>query len=280
MSHLRALEQGGRHSPETIYSRRGALRRLAAALPGGLLDATAADLAAWRNGLTVAPGTITDYVSHAREFYDWAIGAGLLEENPAAGLVLPRRVRRLPRPIAETDLFTAVDSAPRRIRPWLVLAAWCGLRAKEIAYLRRENILDTVRPAALLIAEDATKGTRERMVPLCAYALGELHAYGLAASGYVFRRRDGQRGPNSPGRISHMTNDYLHGLGIAATLHQCRHRFATQAYRGRRDLRMVQELLGHANPSTTAGYAAFDQGDAVGVVEDLPAPGRLRVVTG
>jgi integrase/recombinase XerC len=100
-SHLRALEQGGRHSPETVYSRSGALARLAAALPGGLLDATAADLAAWRASLTVAPGTITDYVSHAREFYDWAQSAGLIEKNPTTGLVLPRRRRRLPRPIAE-----------------------------------------------------------------------------------------------------------------------------------------------------------------------------------
>jgi integrase/recombinase XerC len=280
MSHLRALEQGGRHSPETVYSRRGALMRLAAALPCGLLDAAAADLAAWRAGLAVAPETVTDYVSHAREFYDWAIGAGFIDENPASGLVLPRRRRRLPRPIAEDDLFAAVAAAPARIRPWLVLAAWCGLRAKEIAYLRRENILDTVRPAALLIAEDATKGSRERIVPLSAYALGELHAAGLPASGWAFRRCDGRPGPNSPGRVSHLCNDYLHGLGIAATLHQCRHRFGTMTYRGRRDLRMVQELLGHANPSTTAGYAAFDQGDAVGVVEDLPAPGRLRAVTG
>jgi hypothetical protein len=41
---------------------------------------------------------------------------------------------------------------------------------------------------------------------------------------------------------------------------------------------MVQELLGHAHPGTAAGYAAFDQADAAAAVEDLPAPGRLRVV--
>lgn len=277
--HLRALEQGGRHSPETVYSRRRALARLAAALPGGLLDAAAADLAAWRAALTVAAGTITDYVSHAREFYDWAVGAGLIDENPAAGLILPRRARRLPRPIAEDDLMTAITGAPDRIRIWLILAAYCGLRAKEIAYLRREHVLDTARPPGLLIADDATKGNRERFVPLSPYPLGELRAYGLPASGWVFLRRDGKPGPNSPNRVSHLMNDYLHGRGIKATLHQGRHYFATEYYRLNPDLRKLQELLGHQNPATTAIYTFVDQTDAMAVLCQFPVPRHLRAVS-
>jgi integrase/recombinase XerC len=280
LRHLRDLQLRGQ-TPDTVYCRRRALARLAAALPVPVLDATAADLADWRAGLSVGPGTVVGYVSHAREFYAWAITAGLITENPAADLPVPPLPRRLPRPIGEQDLFAAIAGAPDRIRPWLVLAGWAGLRAKEIAGLRRENVLDRVSPPLLIVAHDATKGRTERAVPLCAFALRELLAAGLPASGWVFRRRDDQPGPNRPWIVSQLCNEYLHGLGITATLHQLRHRFGTETYRGRRDLRLVQELLGHASPSTTAGYAAVDQADAADVVEHLAVPSvppRLRAL--
>lgn len=280
-AHLRALQAGGRHSPETIYYRRQHLARLGTALGKPLLEASAAELAAWREALTVAPGTITDYVVHTREFYGWAVREQLLDgDSPAVGLVAPRRARRLPRPIGEDDLLAAVDDAPPRIRPWLVLAGWAGLRAKEIAFLRRENVLDTARQPGLLIAEDATKGHREHLVPLCPFALEEILAAGLPASGWVYRRLDGRPGPNSPNRVSHLCNEYLHSLGIDATLHQCRHRFATEMFAEGGDLRQVQELLGHASPTTTSGYVAWNQAGAADVVARLRVPRRLKVVGG
>ncbi len=277
--HLDWMRQRGL-AASTICKRRRELARLAAALPVPLTEATSPMLAAWRAGLTVGDDAVCNYAGAAREFYRWAAGRGLIDYDPAAGLPVPRRGRHLPRPVAEDDLFSALALAPGRIRPWLVLAAWCGLRACEIAWLRRRHVLDTARPPVLLIASDATKGTAERVVPLCGFALGELRAAGLPASGWVYRRRDGRGGPNQPHTISHLANDYLHSLGIGATLHQLRHRFGTETYRHRRDLRMVQELLGHADPATTAGYAAYFQDDAAAAVEALPVPGRLRAVTG
>jgi integrase/recombinase XerC len=276
-------------SADTIACRRRALARLNRALSVPLLDASAADLAAWRAGLTVGPDSVIGYIGQARVFYDWAVGAGLVERNPAAGLPVPRPARRVPRPIAEADLFAAIDAAPPRVRPWLVLAAWCGLRAKEIAYLRREHVLDAARPPVLLIARDATKGRSERIVPLCAYALGELLAAGLPASGWVFRRGDGRRGPNTPARVSQVASRYLKSQAIPATLHQLRHRFGTQAYQASRDLRAVQGLLGHASPRTTAGYADYANTSAIEAVNALPTPesatgrigtGQRRVISG
>ena len=90
------------------------------------------------------------------------------------------------------------------------------------------------------------------------------------------RVRDRARGPV---QISHLCNQHLHDCGIAATLHQLRHRFGTGTYRVTRDLRVVQELLGHESVSTTAGYAAYDKADAIRAVENLPAPGRLHAVS-
>lgn len=60
-------------------------------------------------------------------------------------------------------------------------------------------------------------------------------------------------------------------MGIAATAHQLRHWFGSQLYAKTRDLRMVQEMLGHSSPTTTAIYAAFNPGDAVDAVQSLSA---------
>jgi site-specific recombinase XerD len=49
-------------------------------------------------------------------------------------------------------------------------------------------------------------------------------------------------------------------------------------YRGTRDLRLVQDMIGHASPSTTAGYAMFDNEPAAAAAEALPFPARLRVI--
>ena len=195
---------------------------------------------------------------------------------------MPRSGRTIPRPIGDDDLFAALETAPPRVRPWLVLAAWAGLRAKEIALLRRECVLDTLARPALLIATDATKGRNERIVPLSPFVVGELRAAGLPASGWVFRRQDGHYGPNTPAKLSHLANRHLHGCGINATLHQLRHRFGTEAYRSGHDLRAVQELMGHASPETTAGYAAYANESAIAAVNALPTPrgtaGHLRAV--
>jgi len=251
---------------------------MAAAMQVNLLDAAPADLAAWRESLTVAPSTVVAYVSHAQGFYAWAQNTGLIAANPAAGLPVPRLGRRIPRPISEPDLLAALGRAPRRVRPWLVLAGWAGLRAKEIAYLRRENVLDTAWMPVLVVAADATKGRDERVVPMSGFVVAELAAYGLPAAGWVFRRHDGQRGPNKPWLVSHLANRCLHEAGSPATLHSLRHRFLTQAYQVSHDLRLVQELAGHASITSTTGYVAWDQGAAVLAVEAIPAPGRLRVV--
>ncbi|MDR3033901.1 MAG: tyrosine-type recombinase/integrase [Kitasatospora sp.] len=277
-AHLDWLALRG-HTPASVYARERALTRLLAALPCDTLTGATPDmLTAWRAGLQVTDSTVVHYAKHARNFYAWALTEGLVEVNPAAGLPLPRLGRRLPRPAAEADLMTALAAAPPRIRPWLVLAGWAGLRAREIALLRRENVLDTATPPVLLIAADATKGHHERAVPMHPLVLAELHAAGLPRAGWVFPRHDGQPGPNAPHMISHLANDHLHACGSPATLHQLRHRFGTQTYQASRDLRAVQELLGHASPSTTAGYAAYDQPGAIAAVAALPAPGRLTPV--
>jgi integrase/recombinase XerC len=263
-------------SPNTITTRRRGVWRLAVALGGvPVLEATPADLERWRDGLDrLTPAVIGQYVSHAQQFYRWAAGAGYITADPSAGLPFPRPPRRLPRPISERDLMAALDEAPTRIRPWLTLAAWCGLRAQEIAFLRWDSVLDSTDPPVLIVTAEAAKGGRERIVPLNPFVIAELRAVPRRSSGYVFQRYDGRPGANQPHLISQLCGQHMRRVGIHATLHQLRHRFGTQCYRtSGRDLRAVQELLGHASVNTTQLYTAYDRENAQRAVRALPVPG-------
>jgi integrase len=278
-AHLRYMHLLGL-ADNTIYNRARALRLLARSTPGPLRDATDDDLIRWRLSLTVTNDTIAGYVSHIRSFYRWMMQEGQREDDPTARVPVPKTGRRLPRPISDEDLAYAVATADARIRPWLVLAAWCGLRAKEIALLRWENVLANAEPPVLLVAADATKGIRERTIPLHEFAAAELAALPGRHMGYVFRRHDGHPGPNKPWLVSQLANEHLHECGSVSTLHKLRHWFGTNTYRAKHDLRVVQELMGHAYPHTTAGYAAFDNVEAVETVRALPVPTALRPVRG
>jgi integrase/recombinase XerC len=275
--HLRYIHLLG-HTEGSIYARARALHRMAVVIKCSLVMATAADLLAWRSSLTVSDSSIRAYVGHAREFYRWLVREGYRPDNPALALPLPKATRRLPRPISDEDLAYAIATADERVRPWLILAGWCGLRAKEIALLRWECVLDTSAPPVLLVASDATKGHTERAVPLHEFAAGELAMLRGRRTGYVFPRRDGRPGPNKPWLISQLANNHLHECGSPATIHMLRHWFGTRTYRLKRDLRVVQELLGHARPETTAGYAAYDRPEATEAVNALPVPSALRPV--
>src|SRR5207344_1332112 len=96
-AHLTSLRHRG-HTPGSVEARRRALHRMAGRIGVPLLEATVADLAAWRAGLTVTTNTVRSYASHAHEFYAWAVIQGYRDDNPSAGLLLPRRVKGLPRP--------------------------------------------------------------------------------------------------------------------------------------------------------------------------------------
>lgn len=260
---LRALRES------TIISRRNCLRRLHRYLGFDPITASRDDLTAWQRSLSLTPTGMANEVYHVIQFYRWAFEHERIPTLPTTRLVIPKTPRHLPRPIAEYPLRQAIVGAPLRIRPWLVLAAYAGLRACEVARLQRNEVMDRANPPVLVIADG--KGGKQRVVPLGPAVLAELQRHGLPSRGAVFPRGDGRPGCNTPQRISAMANDYLHGAGIPDTFHSLRHRFGSQTYEMTQDLRLVQELLGHSDPSTTAGYVAWSQVRAAQVVADLSA---------
>src|SRR5260221_8680536 len=102
--HLADMRLRGLAEDTTIYARRCAIARLAAALDVPVEDATAAGLLAWRAALTVSPKSVGPYVDHVRGYYAWLVKSGYRAEKPAPNLPVPRGHRSLPRPIKDDDL--------------------------------------------------------------------------------------------------------------------------------------------------------------------------------
>jgi integrase len=80
-------------------------------------------------------------------------------------------------------------------------------------------------------------------------------------------------GRHLPETVSIAIREHLRGLGIDATGHMARHWFATEIYAKTHDLRMTQELLGHAHTQTTAGYVAWSPANAAAAIGSLKIGG-------
>lgn len=263
LQHLRLRDL----APTHIAARRHAVNRLASHLNRDAATATTDELL---HHLARLPRTTnrSRYAarSHLACFFAWTTEQGTTTHDPMRKVPRPKLTRLLPRPMSEEDTYVAIDSAPPRIRVCLVLAGYSGLRACEIAALERTDILDNA-PTPVLIAHG--KGRKDRVVPLGERSLAELRAYGMPPRGSLLRRADGQVGRVGAHRVSSMCNEYLHGLGITDSLHTLRHRFATQTYAATQDLLVVAALLGHEDPATTAGYAAYSNPRMVQAVRAL-----------
>lgn len=255
----------------TITQRRLALGRLRRHLgPRPLLAAGHDDLTAFTDRASLAPESRATEISHLRGFYKWAVLEQLLDVDPTVRLVRPKVPRRMPRPMATADLAMAIQLAPDRIRPWLALAAYAGLRAIEISQLRADDLWWENDPPLLLVADG--KGGQPGSVAISPDLEAELRAARLPSRGWLFPRHDGQPGHTPAHGVSHLTNAYLHSIGISSTLHQARHWFGSEAYRASgRDLRQTQELLRHRSPVSTALYTYVDPGEAAATLSRLPS---------
>lgn len=260
--------KAGARSPGTIRLRRYYLERLNAQYP--LSTVTAGELVEWFAAPEWSAETRKSARSTVRNFFGWAVRMGLRSDDPSAMLPSVIVPRALPRPTPAEVLSKALLAASDRDRLMIMLGAYAGLRRGEIARLSWEDI----GPSTIRVHG---KGGHERMVPLLpmlkdALATEQLRRQrGSAGSGWRFQpdpaspwvfpgRWDGHMKPDSVGMI------LTRALGGDWSGHGLRHTFATSAYRGTKDIRAVQELLGHSKPETTARYAAVDADSLVQAV--------------
>lgn len=263
------LRAGGR-SPGTVSVRRSHLMSLSE-LYADPWQTTSDDLALWLSRVDITLEYRRSLRNTIRSFYGWAVRVERITENPAADLQPILLPRVLPRPITRNALTLAVSRADDRQRLILKLAAMAGLRRAEIATVHFRDLI-----AGQLLVHG--KGGHQRLVPLHPDLVAELDLErsrrlrrdpGTGWSG-PFVHHDGYLFPSSlqpmPLTAKHIGNIAQECLPAGWTLHTLRHRFASQAYSAQRDLRAVQELLGHSRPETTARYAAVPDGAKLAAV--------------
>ena len=218
-----------------------------------------------------APATATlsgesVYLSIAalRAFYRFAEQEKLLPANVAESLSLPRRWQRLPKSLSSEDIDRLLKPIPPETpsalcdQSILELAYASGLRLSELKNLRLEQLqLDAGFISVI------GKGNKERVVPVGRPAIEALNRYLEAGRPKLVSRR-------SPANVFLMTRGgafdspalwrrikkraKLSGIERNVTPHMLRHSFATHLLEHGADLRVIQELLGHASISTTEVY--------------------------
>lgn len=222
------------------------LRRFAVDCGTDPWSVTIHDLNAHIDRHTWAPSTRKTFRSTMREFYRWAIDHEHTDRNPADRLTRIRVPAGIPRPADDDAYEAALTNADDRTRLMLRLAA-SGLRCREIAAVHSDDVARVPRGWFIRVHG---KGDRIRHVPIPEDLALEL----ATIDGLAF-----------PGRVDgHLSAHYVskllsRALPPAVTAHQLRHRFGTRAYQlGGRDIRAVQELLGHASVATTQIYTQVE----------------------
>lgn len=274
LEHLLYMRLQGR-AERTIFHRRRIMVRLAEHLGADPAHATEDQLVGWQlHLLKTSQHQVVWCTRLIRPYYAWLHRRGHRRDNPAALLVTPNLPPRLPRPIPEAHLSAAVTHAcatgsSARVLAWLLLAGWSGLRAAEIAGLLVEHVMTSTGGAVTWRVQG--KGGRWRDVPVADWVWQTISP-ALPSAGPAWRRERGV-GHVTPKHVSKACNAHLREVGFPGTLHtlhSLRHRVGTQVYSQTHDIRLVQQLLGHADPRTTALYTHVAAEEIAAAVEELP----------
>ena len=277
------LERG--LSRNTLGAYRSDLHQFGAFLDGRGLRAVEArhgDLAAFLSELAgppapVAAATLGRKVACLRSFYRHLRREGIIEHDPTSELRGPRKSQRLPRVLSRDEvarlLAQPAGTEPRALRDRALLEVMyaCGLRASEAIGL---ELSDVDLEEGVLRARG--KGSKERLVPIGRQAMAALRTYcqrgrpallagalkpgigGTAGRGVesarLFLNRRGS-GLTRQG-LYKIVQGHARSAGLEAKMspHTLRHTFATHLLAGGCDLRSLQEMLGHADLSTTQVY--------------------------
>jgi integrase/recombinase XerD len=211
-----------------------------------------------------SPATIHRKSACLRSFYRHLRRDGLLDSDPTATLSTPRRSRKLPHVLTRGEIEKLLsqprgtEPAALRDRALLELMYACGLRASEAIGL---ELMDVDIQEGVLRARG--KGSKERVVPIGQAALKALRIYlergrpalvkGAPEAHLFVNFRGGQLTRQGLYKIVRR-HAVTAGLADRMSPHTLRHTFATHLLAGGCDLRSVQEMLGHADVSTTQLY--------------------------
>jgi len=224
-----------------------------------------------KSGLVAS--SVARVLAAVRGLHKFWLLEGLTTNDPAASVKPPKTPRNLPKAITvnqverllaasgpdpENELELAADPVRIRDRAMLELLYATGARISEITALDLDDLIDPT------LVRLFGKGSKERIVPVGAFAQRALEAYlvrtrpGLVANGRgtpaLFLNQRGTRlSRQSAWQIIHESARVAE-IGVEVSPHTLRHSFATHLLEGGADVRVVQELLGHSSVTTTQIY--------------------------
>jgi len=214
-----------------------------------------------------AETTVARKVAAIRSFFGFLAAEGILADNPTEGLASPRVGKMLPKAITPNEVDELLEQPSKRATPearrdraMLELLYATGMRVTELVSLDLTNVsLDGKNP----FVRCTGKGAKERVIPIHEHATEALEEYVREARPLIVRNKN-EKALFVNRRGERLTRQgfwlILKGYAKAANLrddvtpHTLRHSFATHMLRGGMPLRVVQEMLGHANISTTQVY--------------------------
>lgn len=239
--------RAGDYPKGTVYLRHYHLRRFAKTVRVPLEGVTRDHVIRFLDNPDWGASYRRSYRVTLRSFYRWAHREGVAKKNPMKGITTVSAPIGKPRPAPEEAVKIGQQYHDRRVGLMVRLAAYAGLRCCEICQVQSDDVSEAASGYRLRVHG---KGRKVRVIPIPRTLAFEI----LAADGYLF-----------PGQIDgHLSAGYVSKLISRAlpdgwTAHTLRHRFASRAYIGAgKDIRAVQELLGHASVATTQIYTAIE----------------------
>jgi integrase/recombinase XerC len=265
------LSHERRCSPHTVAAYRRDLKAFVAALAAqgiASFDAVSHDqvrrFAAQRHRQGGDPRSIARALSAVRSLYAYLMREGLAQLDPAQGVRAPQAEKRLPRTL-DADMvgrlleIRAEDPLALRDRALLEMLYSSGLRLAELCALDLGDV--DLSDATVRVTG---KGSKTRILPVGRFARAALERW-LAVRGGIAGETPamfvGTRGARISPRVVQQRLDHwakVQGIGFKLHPHMLRHSFASHLLESSGDLRAVQELLGHANISTTQVYTHLD----------------------
>ncbi len=237
--------------------------------PGDLTPAHLREYVYHLKDLGLAPSSIRRGISAVRTWYRFLLAEGVVIKDPSEQLETPKKWRVLPEVLSAVEVDRIIgavsldEALAFRDRAMLELAYAAGLRVSEwIGILSKDIVLDE------MVVRVFGKGGKERLVPIGRKAVGAIAMYVRelrpvlekgAGEGRLFLNARGR--PLTRMGAWKILRKYVEKAGIEkpVTPHTLRHSFATHLLEGGADLRAVQEMLGHADISTTQIYTHVDR---------------------
>lgn len=206
----------------------------------------------------LAPTTVIRKVASLRGFFKWATSMNILEKNPASTLEQPKVPRRLPKVVSLKEIEEMLHFDLNELQTvMLELLYSCGLRVSELVNLKINDIDINSKYVRCF-----GKGSKERIIPIGQKAIKALEGY-LQQRNLILKQFNLVSKKlliNEQGRFINRQDIYsfIHACGKKIhkniSPHTLRHSFATHLLENGADLRVVQELLGHSDVSTTQLY--------------------------